>query len=258
MSKRKAMSSERAREVRQKGHDDALEFALSIGLESDYKNDVKAKKDVIDPSGDAHSVKSGKKRWKIFLYHKSRFEEDSAFQTMNGIGQLLVQSLEIFPDSFENYKNNKQYYKNQLQNLMIELKDRLSEKRRLKAFLNKSLFNGGEVNYLTVKNEGLFHVFFNKDIIDCFANNLSIENSIARRAHETPNQKVLFKYKGYNLGELEIRNSGKNHYREVLFVMNKIKVLELLFDSFKNPKMFSDKVLVYENAKKKFGNWIKI
>ena len=61
MAKR-GLSTEGARIVRQRGHDDALAFALSIGLDSDYKNDVVAKKDVIDLSGDAHSVKSGAKR----------------------------------------------------------------------------------------------------------------------------------------------------------------------------------------------------
>jgi hypothetical protein len=67
MSKRKAMSKEKAQNVRAKGHEDAKSFAKLIGLDSDYQNDVKAKKDVIDLSGDAHSVKSGAKRWQLFL-----------------------------------------------------------------------------------------------------------------------------------------------------------------------------------------------
>lgn len=66
--KTRASSSAEARRYRQQGHDDALRFAIAIGLNKDYKNDPKAKKDVIDPSGDAHSVKSGEKKWQIFLY----------------------------------------------------------------------------------------------------------------------------------------------------------------------------------------------
>ncbi len=58
-------SPEQARNVRQRGHDNALRFALSIGLQSDYRNDPHAKKDVIDPMGDAHSLKSGGKKWQI-------------------------------------------------------------------------------------------------------------------------------------------------------------------------------------------------
>ena len=60
--KKRGLSSENARWVRQSGHNDALEFAITIGLPRDYRNDPKAKKDVIDPSGDAHSVKSGQKK----------------------------------------------------------------------------------------------------------------------------------------------------------------------------------------------------
>lgn len=74
--KSRASSSDEARRYRQQGHDDALLFALSIGLNEDYKNDAKAKKDVIDLSGDAHSVKSGEKKWQIFLYGLNRFESD--------------------------------------------------------------------------------------------------------------------------------------------------------------------------------------
>jgi len=60
--KSRASSPEKARQARQQGYDDALLFAKSIGLNEDYKNDLKAKKDVIDPSGDAHSVKGGQKK----------------------------------------------------------------------------------------------------------------------------------------------------------------------------------------------------
>ena len=88
--KKRGLSSVGARKVRQKGYDDALEFALAIGLDKDYKNDAKAKKDVIDPSGDAHSVKGGQKKWQIFLYGLGRFKSDEAFTVMNGIGELLI------------------------------------------------------------------------------------------------------------------------------------------------------------------------
>ena len=46
--RKRALTSEGARAVRQRGHDDALEFALAIGLPRDYANDPHAKKDVID------------------------------------------------------------------------------------------------------------------------------------------------------------------------------------------------------------------
>ncbi|RKZ29141.1 hypothetical protein DRQ29_00650, partial [bacterium] len=91
--RKKAMTSEQARNVRKKGHDDAKEFARLIGLPSDYQNDPQAKKDVVDLAGDAHSVKSGTKKWQIFLYAHSRFEKDKIFKRLNGLGQLMMNCL---------------------------------------------------------------------------------------------------------------------------------------------------------------------
>src|SRR5690349_3170262 len=105
--KRRALSSVDARRVRQQGHDDALEFAVAIGLSSDYENDPHAKKDVIDPSGDAHSVKSGKAKWQIFLYGKSRFQSDDGWRVMDGIGELLVNCIDAFPPTYTEYQATK-------------------------------------------------------------------------------------------------------------------------------------------------------
>ena len=87
--RRRASTSAQARAYRQRGHDNSLRFALAIGLEEDYKNDRQAKKDVIDKSGDAHSVKSGTAKWQLFLYGRNRFLTDDGFLALNGIGGLL-------------------------------------------------------------------------------------------------------------------------------------------------------------------------
>src|SRR3990167_11351078 len=157
--KSRASSSDQARQYRQQGYDDALEFALSIGLKEDYKNDPQAKKDVIDPSGDAHSVKGGEKKWQGFLYGLGRFKSDHAFIVMNGIGDLLAECINVFPPTYAEYQRDKIAAKERLRVPMVKLAEKLKERPRLKAFLNKSLFNGGEVNYLTVKHGGIFHVF---------------------------------------------------------------------------------------------------
>ena len=149
----------------------------------------------------------------------------------------------------------KLHYKQKLQNIMKKLCEKFQEERRVKTFLAKSLFNGDEVSYLTIKHNDVFHVFLNKDIINTFGQNLVIENSQARKENDTPAQKVLFKYNNNNMGELEMRNSGHNHYKEVLFVMNKLKVIELLFEKIPVTKRFNDQVLVYGNASKRFGRW---
>ena len=253
--RKRALSSEAARNIRQRGYDDALEFALSIGLSSDYKNDPRAKKDVIDPSGDTHSVKSGLKKWQIFLYGLERFWSDNAFGAMNGIGDLLAECINAFPPTFAAYQRNKIPAKERLRRHMRKLAELLQDKRRLRAFLNKALFNAGEVNYLTVKHEDIYRVFLNQDVIKVLSDNLEVCNSRALSAGQMPEQKVLFRYNGVNLGELEMRNDSQIHYREVRFNMIKPKVMELLFAKIPFIQAFNEVVWIYGNASKHFGRW---
>jgi hypothetical protein len=258
LRKKRGLSSEGARWVRQSGHNDALEFAIAIGLPRDYQNDQKAKKDVIDLSGDAHSVKSGQKKWQVFLYGLGRFESDDAFRAMNGIGDLLIECIQSFPATFAEYERNKVAAKQRLRIPMRALCLRLSEKNtRLRAFFNKSLFNGGEVNYLTVKHKGIFHVFLNEDVIDVLSSNLEVANSRAISVGNIPEQKVIFRYGGVNLAELEMRNDSRVHYREIRFNMVKPKVMGLLLDKVPETKKFNEKVIIHGNAVKKFGRWVK-
>jgi len=254
--KSRASTSEQARQYRQQGHDDALRFALAIGLDRDYQNDIKAKKDVIDPSGDAHSVKGGQKKWQVFLYGQNRFESDPFFRVMNGIGQLLVDCIKSFPDTFEEYQLNKAEAKERLRPHMVAIAEKLKEKQRLGAFLSKSIFNGGEVNYLTVLEQNKFHVFWGKEVERVMADNLEVENSQARQAGQFPEQKVILKYRGTNLGEVEMRNDSPVHYREIRFNMVKPKAMKLLFDKITLKKNFNDSVIVYGEALKHFGKWL--
>ena len=256
--KKRGLSSSDARWVRQSGHNDALEFAISIGLPRDYQNDQKAKKDVIDPSGDAHSLKSGQKKWQIFLYGLGRFESDDAFRVMNGIGALLVECIKSFPDTFEEYAADKVVAKERLRIHMRALLDKLKEKPRLRAFFNKSLFNGGEVNYLTIKDNGIFHVFLSTDVLDVLAENLTVANSRAISIGQFAEQKVIFLYQGKNLAELEMRNDTKTHYREVRFNMIKPRAMALLLEKIPVTEKYNEKVVVHGNASKKFGHWKRI
>ena len=254
--KRRAMSTERANEVRDSGHRDALEFAIAIGLDRDYKNDKIAKKDVIDKSGDAHSVKSGAKRWQLFLYGANRIDKDNAFQTMNGIGQILLECIRLFPKTFDDYEKDKLRYKKLLQQKMVELKDKFQTSTRVATFLEKAIFNGGEVSYLTVKHDNIFHVFYREDVIKTLLECLKVENSKARNKNQTPNLKVIFKdkIKDINVIDLEIRNSGENHYKEVLLVANKNPFLNILFGNIVNKKEFNEKVILYGKSISKFKN----
>lgn len=128
---------------------------------------------------------------------------------MNGIGQLIINCLDVFPTHFESYQQNKEEYKRKLP--MRSLSNLLQEKRRVKTFIEKSFFGGNQVDYLTIKHDEIFHVFRNKDIANVMGDYFEVINSRARRKEEMDAQKVIFKYKNHNVGELEVRNSGANH-----------------------------------------------
>ncbi len=164
---------------------------------------------MVDPSGDTHSLKSGARKWQIFLYGLNRFRSDDGFAVMNGMGDLLKACIRSFPLDFEDYQKDKQAAKQALRPHMRAIAGKLHDKRRLRAFFHKSMFNGGEVDYLTIKHDGIYHVFWNRDVIDAFGDNLTVGNSQARSKTQTPEQKVIFKYKGRNLAELEMRNDSR-------------------------------------------------
>jgi len=252
---RRASTSEAAREYRQRGHDDALRFALAIGLNRDYRRDQAAKKDVIDPAGDAHSVKAGRRKWQIFLYRRNRFLDDDGFQALNGVGSLLVHCIDAFPPRYSDYEDNKDSAKLRLQTPMRELKDRFQRKALLRAFLRKSIFNGGEVQYLTVLHDGMFCVYWSDDVVTAMADAFEVVNSTARRGGEFDAQKVLFRHGGQNVGELEMRNDSPGHYGEVRFNMNRPPCLALLDAVGFETDEWSPEVRLYGRSIRTFGHW---
>jgi len=252
MLKKKAMSSERASEVKRKGHADAHEFAECLGIGRDYTSDPRAKKDVIDLQGNTYSVKSGEKKWQIFLYSKNRFKQDYNFQTMNGLGDIFVACIESFPESRAEYLRNKDIYKKKLENSMIKLCLKLNDIRLLKAFIDKSMFNSGEVNFLVIKEEKQFHVFWNKDVVEILSKNYKVENSKARGKNQFNNQKVIFKVSDQTHGEIEMRNDSDIHYREVKFWLGKRLTFNLLRGNINIKKEIPQRrIILYGDAIKK-------
>jgi hypothetical protein len=254
--RRRASTSEQARGYRQLGHDNASRFAAAIGM-SHYKNDPQAKKDVIDPSGDAHSIKSGTTNWQLFLYGRNRFLTDDGFLTLNGIGLLLVHCIDAFPPSYEEYRRNPNAAKERLKTPMRELKDRFQRKALVRGFLMKSIFNGGEVNYLTILHDRIFHVFLNTDVVQVMGENFEVVNSKARNIDEMDDQKVLFRYKGHNVGELEMRNDSPSHYQEVRFNMRIQPAVRLLLEHIPQVRKSrsSNMVAIYGGATRRFDRW---
>lgn len=99
---------------------------------------------------------------------------------MNGLAELFLQCIESFPKSRDNYLKNKVKYKTKLQKPMKILCQRLKEKRLLASFINASIFNSGEVDFLVIKEGKNFYIFFNRDVVDVFAKYYEVENSKAR------------------------------------------------------------------------------
>lgn len=255
--KSRASPPEDARAYRLRGHDNALAFAKALGLGSDYRNDPQAKKDVIDPSGDAHSVKSGTGKWQLFLYGRKRFLKDDGFVALNGVGLLLVHCIDAFPPSYDEYRKHPEAAKERLQAPMRELRDRFQRKALLRAFLMKAIFNGGEVNYLTILHEGNFHVFLNTDVVVLMGNCFEVANSSALREGEWDDQKVIMRYEGKNIGELEMRNDSPRHYQQVRFNMNIQPAMALLLGNIQEETTLKGAahIVIHGNAARRFGRW---
>ena len=245
------MSHEKASYVKRKGHADAQEFAELLGIGKEYKSEPQAKKDVIDLEGHSYSVKSGEKKWQIFLYSKTRFETDYTFMAMNGLGKLFLKCIESFPENRSEYLKNKGLYKRKLQEPMRELCQRLKEKRLLAAFIDKSMFNSGEVDFLVIKEEEVFNVFWSREVVDTLTENFEVGNSKARQKGQFDDQKVVFKVCGKTCGEIEMRNDSEIHYREVKFWLNKKLTFDLLTSQIKKRRNLSERIILYGKAIKK-------
>ncbi len=124
------------------------------------------------------------------------------------------------------------------------------EKRILKAFIDKSMFNSGEVDFLVVKDkkDGTFHIFWHKDVVEAFSNNFNVENSKARAKGQMDAQKVIFKVNNRTIGEIEIRNESDIHYREVKFWLDKKKSFQFIKKKHKKYFKIKPKLFLYGKA----------
>lgn len=254
MAKKKAMTSEKASYVKRKGHADAREFAELLGIGREYRSEPQAKKDVIDLEGRSYSVKSGEKKWQIFLYGKRRFEENYTFKGMNGLGDLFLMCIDSFPERREEYLENKKLFKERLQTPMRKLCQKLKEKNLLAAFVDKSMFNSGEVDFLVIKDEGIFHVFWGRDVVEILIRCFEVENSKARGKNQVDAQKVIFKVSGKTYGEIEMRNDSELHYREVKFWLDKKLTFSLLQSQINKTRNLNRRIILYGRAINKLFN----
>ena len=249
-AKKRAMSAEKASKVKKRGHYIEHVFAEKINGRV-QKGDQKSKKDVIDLNDNTHSVKSGT-WWQIFLYGYERIITNTILLGLGNLSKIIATCINAFPKERTSYLKNKKMYKNKLKEPMIQLCKELQTKVILESFFAKSIFNGGEVNYLTVLLDNYFHIFAAKDVTSTLTNRLTIENSKARIRTQTDAQKVLFKDR-VNVGEIEIRNDSDIHYRQIKFRLNARKTTNILIENIQPYKVLENKkIKIYGNACKKF------
>lgn len=246
------------------GHKNERSFAALIGGDVERLPHT-GKTDVRDAHGSTYSVKGGT-WWQIFLYRRSRFETNTVF-TGNAIGrvpELMVACIDAFPEDYSVYRANREQYKLRLQTPMRRLRDELVEPKLLRAFLEKALFNGGEVDYFVVLPKELtnepdarkkFHVFALADVVRVLGDALEVTNSQAQsgRADQFDAQKVLFRYHRKNCGEFEIRTDSDRHYREAKFRVNGPTILRILTHALKSPANIGNQIIAYGDGVKAFN-----
>ncbi len=164
---------------------------------------------------------------------------------MNGLSELFLKCIESFPESRDDYLKNKKMYKEYLQVPMRQLCQRLKEKRLLAAFIDKSMFNSGEVDFLVIKDRNIFHVFWNSEVVYILTNNYEVENSKAKAKNQFDDQKIIFKVSGKTHGELEMRNDSEVHYKEIKFWLDKRLTFDLLKSQLGRSKNLNKRIILY-------------
>ena len=97
-------SSKQASEYKKQGHKDENDFAARIDAKV---ISGQAKKDVVDSENKKYSVKGGAKKWQIFLYERSRFQNDFNEGNLIQISNKFIDAINCFPEDYEKYYKDK-------------------------------------------------------------------------------------------------------------------------------------------------------
>lgn len=260
MPKKRAMSSEHARQVKEAGHQNEHDFASLIGGRIHLGSHTD-KKDVIDAQDRSHSVKS-RTWWQVFLYSRGKLQANTMFQGLK-LADIMLACLDCYPEDREDYLLDKAAVKQKLQNHMRNLLQELSKPRTFPAFLEKALFGGGNAEYLSIflgpAKEDIqnktFHVFHKNDVVLALSSNVTLRNSKAQRANQMDDQKVVFRsnFHGRNIGEIEDRHDSRQHYREMKCRLNARDVYGILTNELTEKDRKSDQVIAYGKAIRTFS-----
>lgn len=226
INKKKAMSSDKASKVKKDGHTNEDDFAKllpgSIVVPGTGKTDIEYK-------GYSFSLKKECKRIQMALYS---IKSKNWINTSESAGKCK-ECLKIYPEKYEDYLIKKDEYKELLREKMVNLKEHLSVKENLYEFLNLIIFKNGDVDFLVMKDKNLQYIYHSTDVLKILLDNVEISNSQALKVGNVPEQKVIIKSQNKknkltNLIEIEIRNSSKQHYAQMLCVCNRDNLFELL------------------------------
>jgi len=242
--KKKAMSSEKASVVKKAGHSNEAEFAALIG---GAVIPGQGKADVVK-NGFNFSLKKICKRIQVALYSRN----SKHWAETSPSAMICKDTLTIYPPSFAEYKENKDHYKSLLREKMIAFKEHLSDPENLREYLSLVFTNSGEVHFIVMKDGANHYIFDAEEAIQTIVDNAKVTNSKARKAGDTPEQKVLVTIpKGKtqkNLLELEIRNSSTGHFSEFLCVCNRDSLFQLLKDTINSEVIFKDNIIARGKA----------
>ena len=257
MSLPKGMTSEAASITRAAGHINERHYADIIGGRVSQSGHTQ-KKDVIDSQDGTHSVKSGKK-WQMFLYSRSRLENNTMLRALGDIAELMIACIDSMPATREERQADADGAKRALQQPMRALSAEISQPKLLEAFFLKTAFEAGEVDYWAILPPDVdqrradiadkhFHVFDVKEAVKTISSHVSVENSRAYSTTQMDAQKVIFRTE-VNIAEIEIRTDPR-HYREVKMWFDAKRVLDLLQKNITPIKQLGPQVTAYGRARK--------
>jgi len=252
----RGMDHDKASIVKLSGHETETKLAYLINIPLENIVTGTGKTDLINKDGKRISLKSShdrKGRSQICLYS---YTSEYFRATINGSTKRMRECLAVFPETQEEYQQNKTAIKNRLQEKMIELQRYINaDKKNKKEFLNFIFFtdhDNKKIDFLIITDSLVnFHVFAADEVVDTFCENAIVVNSTARHPYETSNLKVIIKGRNekgkyVNLIENEIRTS--THYRRFLSVANKTKYLFVLSSNIKPAKKVKDHLILYGKA----------
>lgn len=111
--------------------------------------------------------------------------------------------------------------------------------------MNKACFDE-RVDYFVIYHDDSFYVFDKNEVINIFTKVIDIENS-------STFQKVVLKYEGVILAEIEIRTTNDGKYPSMLFNMLKLKAFDLLSKEIPKFEKLTPNIFVYGKAINNFS-----